>query len=98
MRTGYVRYKMDRMNKIQKSIISVAVPVIMILVGFVLIGSSDSTTSGYGENAGIAFNPIMYFSQHGIEWGIVVFLITLFEFFWWKGPKKESKEEKNNQN
>jgi len=85
------------MNKIQKTIISVAVPVIIILIGFVLIGPAGSTTSGYGENAGISFNPFMYFSQHGIEWSIVVFLITLFEFFWWKEPKKESKEENNNQ-
>ena len=58
----------ESLNRIQKSVISVTVPVIIILIGFVLIGSSYSITSG-GErdNAGIAFNPFRYFSAHGIR-------------------------------
>ncbi|MBA7532118.1 hypothetical protein ES705_24344 [subsurface metagenome] len=75
------------MNKIQKSIISVAVPVIIILIGFVLIGYYGSTAKGYSDNPGLVFNPFKYFSIHGIKWSIVVFLITLFEFFWWKERK-----------
>ena len=72
--------------------ISVAVPVIIILIGFVLIGPGGSTTDGgYGDNAGITFNPFQYFSRHGIEWSIAVLLISLFEIFWWK-------DHKNNKN
>jgi len=53
-------------NKIQKTVISVAVPVTVILIGFVLIGYSGSYTYGYGNNTGVAFNPVRYFSKHGI--------------------------------
>jgi len=76
------------MNKTQKTVIAVTVPLIIVLIGFVLIGYSHSTsTGGRGDNAGIAFNPFMYLSQHGTEWAVVVFLIGLFEFVWWKEIK-----------
>jgi hypothetical protein len=55
------------MNKTQRTIISIAAPVIMILIGVVLIGYGSSTSDGYGESSGVALNPIKYFSKHGIE-------------------------------
>lgn len=63
----------ESLNRIQKTVISVAVTVIIkiLLIGFVLIGTCGSTTGGgYGDNAGITFNPFQYFSRHGIEWSI----------------------------
>ena len=84
------------MNKIQKTVISVAVPVIVILIGFVLIGYSGSYTYGYGDNTGVAFNPVRYFSKHGIEWSVIILLISIFEFFWWKTPKEKTNKHITN--
>jgi hypothetical protein len=81
------------LNKIQKSVLSVTIPLIIILISFVLIGSGGSVseaTSGLVGNKVIIFNPFEYFSMHGIEWSIVVFIISLFEFFWWKDSKKKT--------
>jgi preprotein translocase subunit SecG len=78
------------MNKAQRTIISIAVPVIIILIGVVLIGYGSSTSDGYGENSGVALNPIKYFSKHGIEWIIVTIVISVFELFLWKTPKEKS--------
>ena len=74
-------------NKIQKKIIAIAIPVIVVLVGFSMIGSGYSTV--YGES-GVAFNPIKYLSKNGVAWSFVVFLIGAFEFFWWKDRDKEN--------
>jgi hypothetical protein len=78
------------MNETQKTVVAITIPLMIVLIGFVLIGAGFSTSDGgLGDNAGIAFNPFRYFSAHGIEWTVVVFLIGLFEFFWWKGPRKK---------
>jgi hypothetical protein len=69
-----------------------AVPLIVILFSFTIIGSGGSTTEGgFGDNAGITFNPFQYLALHGIEWSIVFLLISLFEFFWWKDQKNKDK-------
>jgi len=73
-------------NKIQKAVISVAVPVIVILIGFVLIGDKGSYSGGW-DNGGVVLNPIKYFSRHGIGWSVIILLISIFEFFWWKTNK-----------
>ena len=80
------------MNKIQKTVISVAVPIVVILIGFIQIGYSGSYT--YGNDTGVTFNSIKYFSRHGPEWIIVVVLITIFELFWWRTPKVKIKRSK----
>lgn len=69
--------------------ISLAVPVIIILIGFALIGSTYSTFGG--AEGGITFDPIGYLSRRGKEWSIVVVLISLFEIFWWKDRNKQDK-------
>jgi len=74
-------------NKTQKKVIAIAIPIIVILVGFSMIGSGYSTV--YGES-GVAFNPARYLAKHGVEWSFVVLLIGAFEFFWWKGRDKKS--------
>lgn len=74
-------------NKIQKKIIAIAIPVIVVLVGFSMIGSRYSTSRA--ESA-ITFNPVQYLAKHGVEWSLVVLLIGAFEFFWWKDRDKKS--------
>ena len=73
-------------NKAQKKVIAIAIPVIVVFVGFSIIGYGYSTFY-YGESA---FNPINYLSKKGVEWSFVVFLIGVFEFFWWKDRDKKS--------
>ena len=48
------------MNGIQRSVISLAVPIIIILIGFTVIGSSFSTFGGIGDNPSIVFDPLQY--------------------------------------
>ena len=81
----------EELNGIQRRVISWAVPIIIILIGFTVIGSSFSTFGGIGDNPSIVFDPLQYMSRHGIEWSIVVVLISLFEIFWWKDPKNKDK-------
>ena len=77
-------------NKAQKKIIGVVIPIIVILIGFAIIGDRYSTSwNGVGEG-GITFNPVEYFSEHGVMWSFVVLLIGAFEFFWWKDHDKKS--------
>jgi len=85
------RDKERKVNGIQRLVISMAIPLIVILIGFTLIGSGGSTDGGWGDNSGITFNPFGYLSRHGIEWSIVVVLISLFEIFWWKDRKNKDK-------
>jgi len=81
----------EELNGIQRRVISWAVPIIIILIGFTVIGPSFSTFGSIGDNPSIVFDPVQYLSRHGIEWSIVVVLISLFEIFWWKNPKNKDK-------
>ncbi len=75
-------------NKTQRKIIGVVIPIIVILIGFVIIGDKCATSrSGEG---GITFNPFSYFTYHGVAWSFVVLLIGGFELFWWKDHDKKS--------
>jgi uncharacterized BrkB/YihY/UPF0761 family membrane protein len=84
-----IAIKERNVNRIQRLFISIAVPVIVILVSFTIIGSGGSISGG--DDAGITFNPFLYLALHGIEWSIVVILIVLFELFWWKDPRNKDK-------
>ena len=78
-------FKELKMNKIQRIIISIIIPVIIILAGFVLMGSKYSTYYRWDE-AGpvIVFDPIYYLSKNGIGWIIVFIILGIFEYVWWK--------------
>ena len=80
------------MNQVQKKVVSVVVPIIIILLGFAIIGSSGSTDSIRFGGSGITFNPFSYLERHGGEWTLVVLLIGAFEFFWWRDPKKKTEQ------
>jgi len=67
-------------NKTQKKVIAIAIPVIVVLVGFSVIGSRNSPDL-----------VVPYLTKHGVEWSLVVLLIGAFEFFWWKDREKKSK-------
>ena len=75
------------MNKTQKVIVAVAVPVIVFFVGFHFIGYDLSISNSIPTGAGIVLNPIKYFSYSGLWWALVVLIIGVFEFFLWKTPK-----------
>lgn len=76
------------MNKAHKIIITIAFPIIAVLIGFVLIGADDSIELfAWNVNRVPIYSPILYFSKHGYEWSAVVLLITLFELVLWKSPK-----------
>jgi len=81
-------------NQVQKKVVSVIVPIIIILLGFAIIGSSGSTSGShrFGGGGGITFNPFGYLESHGGEWSLVVLLIGVFEFFWWRDPKKKTEQ------
>jgi len=72
------------LNKTQKKIIAIVIPILVVLVGFSVIGAYDSVS--YDET-GAVFNPIEYLAANGGEWFLVVLLIGAFEFFWWKDWK-----------
>jgi len=76
------------MNKTQKLIVAIIIPIIIILLGFVLV---DDNGIAYSYETGIAFDPIGYYRNNGIEWCIVVIIIGFFEYYWWKDKKSIKK-------
>lgn len=70
------------MNDKQRLIVGIIVPIIVILLGFVIIGFKYSAQ--YRDSA-LILNPIRYLSLNGIKWIVVFLIIGIFEFFWWKG-------------
>jgi len=74
-------------NKTQKRIVAIVIPVIVVLLGFSMIGSGHTTSWG---DSSIVFNPVRYLAKHGHEWVFVAVLIGIFEFFWWKDRKNKT--------
>lgn len=73
------------MNKQQRIIITIFLPIIIIMIGLYIIGDNGSVSM---RNGGVVFNPIEYFSNNGIQWAIVFLFIGILEFFIWKYGKK----------
>jgi uncharacterized membrane protein (GlpM family) len=84
--TGFIK----SLNKTQKKIIAVVIPILVVLVGFCVIGADESVS--YGET-GVVFNPVEYLAYSGGLWFFVVLLIGVFEFFWWKDWKKTDEQK-----